>query len=155
VEFWCVTYCLLEKHHKKRNSVHFRRPKTEIHGRKPKYPRKASSGHRATDEFDVIRFPVTSESAMQKVENLNTLVFIVDRNANKPTIKHVFETLYKVKVRKINTLITFDFYCLLLYFMFCFFNVINVNSPLGQKKAFIRLSPEFEAVDVASKVGVL
>jgi large subunit ribosomal protein L23Ae len=100
---------IAEKHHKKRNSVHFRRPKTQINGRKPKYPRKASSGHRPTDDFDIIRFPVTSESAMQKVENLNTLVFIVDRNANKPTIKHVFETLYKVKVRKINTLITFNF----------------------------------------------
>jgi large subunit ribosomal protein L23Ae len=46
----------------------------------------------------------------KKVENLNTLVFIVDRNANKLTIKHVFETLYKVKVGKINTLIMFSFY---------------------------------------------
>ena len=63
----------------------------------------------------------------------NALVFIVDRRATKHEIKHAFEKLYKVKVVKINTLIT----------------------PQGKKKAFIKLSPEHSALDLATEVGII
>ncbi len=63
----------------------------------------------------------------------NSLVFIVDRRATKHEIKHAFETLYKVKVVKINTLIT----------------------PQGKKKAFIKLSPDYSALDLATEVGII
>ena len=63
----------------------------------------------------------------------NALVFIVDRRATKHEIKNAFEKLYKVKVVKINTLIT----------------------PQGKKKAFIKLSPEHSALDLATEVGII
>lgn len=63
----------------------------------------------------------------------NALVFIVDRRATKHEIKQAFETLYKVKVVKVNTLIT----------------------PQGKKKAFIKLSKEQSALDLATEVGII
>jgi ribosomal protein L23 len=65
--------------------------------------------------------------------NENALVFIVDRRATKHEIKHAFEILYKVKVSKVNTLIT----------------------PQGKKKAFIKLTPEYNALDLATEVGII
>ncbi len=63
----------------------------------------------------------------------NALVFVVDRRATKHEIRQAFETLYKVKVVKINTLIT----------------------PQGKKKAFIKLSKEHSALDLATEVGII
>ena len=65
--------------------------------------------------------------------NENALVFIVDRRATKHEIKHAFETLYKVKIAKINTLIT----------------------PQGKKKAFIKLTQDYSALDLATDVGII
>merc|ERR1712087_1043959 len=39
------------------------------------------------DQFSIVRFPLTTESAMKKIEDNNTLVFIVDPKANKYQIK--------------------------------------------------------------------
>lgn len=38
---------------------------------------------------------------------------------------------------------------MLLYFMKC------KNSPDGQKKAYVKLSPDYDALDVASKIGMV
>ena len=39
------------------------------------------------DAFNIIKYPLTTESAMKKIEDNNTLVFIIDRLANKYQIK--------------------------------------------------------------------
>ena len=39
------------------------------------------------DHYAIIKFPLTTESAMKKIEDNNTLVFIVDVKANKHQIK--------------------------------------------------------------------
>ena len=52
------------------------------------------------------------------MEDEHTMVFMVKNDANKRLIKEAFQKLHGVKVRSINTLIT----------------------PLGKKKAYIRLS---------------
>ncbi|MFX0050944.1 MAG: 50S ribosomal protein L23 [Candidatus Hermodarchaeota archaeon] len=84
---------------------------------------------------DIIKYPLITEAAFNKMDNINenALVFIVDRRATKHEIKHAFETLYKVKVIKVNTLIT----------------------PLGKKKAFIKLSSDYNALDLATEVGII
>ena len=56
------------------------------------------------DKYKVIRFPLTTESAMKKIEDNNTLVFIVDKKANKPQIKLAVKQLYDIDVSKVNTL---------------------------------------------------
>jgi large subunit ribosomal protein L23Ae len=48
---------------------------------------------------------VVGESAMKKIEDNNTLVFIVDVKANKHQIKHAVKKLYDIDVAKVNTLI--------------------------------------------------
>jgi ribosomal protein uL23 len=84
---------------------------------------------------DIIKYPLITEAAFNKMDNVNenALVFIVDRRATKHEIKHAFETLYKVKVVKINTLIT----------------------PQGKKKAFIKLSSDYSALDLATEFGII
>ncbi len=84
---------------------------------------------------DIIKYPLITEAAFNKMDNMyqNALVFIVDRRATKHEIKKAFEALYKVKVVKVNTLIT----------------------PQGTKKAFIKLSPENSALDLATEVGII
>jgi large subunit ribosomal protein L23 len=82
---------------------------------------------------EVILRPVVSEVTLTRAERNNELVFIVDRRANKPTIKQAFEALYGVKVERINTCVT----------------------PSGEKKAYIKLRPEHKASDLASRMGML
>jgi large subunit ribosomal protein L23Ae len=53
----------------------------------------------------VIIHPLNTESAMKKIEENNTLVFIVDVKANKRQIKEAMKKLYDVDTIKINTLI--------------------------------------------------
>ena len=46
---------------------------------------------------------MTTESAMKKIEDNNTLVFIVDIKANKPKIKAAVKKMYEVEVAKVWT----------------------------------------------------
>lgn len=57
------------------------------------------------DHYAIIKFPLTTESAMKKIEDNNTLVFIVDVKANKHQIKQAVKKLYDIDVAKVNTLI--------------------------------------------------
>jgi large subunit ribosomal protein L23 len=84
------------------------------------------------EPHSIIIQPVMSESAFGMLENENKLTFIVRRTANKHLIKWAVQKLYEVKVDKINTLIL----------------------PDGRKKAFVRLSPESNAADVATRLNI-
>lgn len=57
------------------------------------------------DRFSIVKFPLTTESAMKKIEDNNTLVFIVDKRANKPQVKQAVKKLYDIDVAKVNTLV--------------------------------------------------
>jgi large subunit ribosomal protein L23Ae len=59
------------------------------------------------DHFAIIKYPLTTESAMKKIEDHNTLVFITDLRANKPQIAAAVKKLYQVDVAKINTLVRY------------------------------------------------
>ena len=85
------------------------------------------------DHYAIIKFPLTTESAMKKIEDNNTLVFIVDVKANKHQIKQAVKKLYDIDVAKVNTLIR----------------------PDGEKKAYVRLAPDYDALDVANKIGII
>ena len=54
--------------------------------------------------------PLNTESAMKKIEENNTLVFLVDVKANKAQIKQALKKLYQIDVVKINTLIRYAFF---------------------------------------------
>lgn len=57
------------------------------------------------DQFKIVKFPLTTESAMKKIEDNNTLVFIVDKRSNKHMIKTAVKKLYEIDVQRVNTLI--------------------------------------------------
>ena len=119
--------------HKKRTQVRFRRPETQTTKRVPKFPRRSIKKETALDHFAVIKYPLNSEKAMSLVEKTNTLTFIVDPKATKAEIKKAVETLHKIHVQSVNTLMR----------------------PDGKKKAYVKLTPEQEALEVASKIGII
>jgi large subunit ribosomal protein L23 len=82
---------------------------------------------------DVIFYPLMTESASLMVERHNKLIFIVNKKAGKADVKRAVEELYEVKVIRITVQTT----------------------PQGEKKAFVKLHPEFKASDVAIKLGIL
>ncbi len=106
-----------------RTNARFYRPKTLSLARDPKFPRiakdTAAEHRRKLDQFSVIKFPLTTESAMKKIEDNNTLVFIVDIRANKHQIKEAVRKLYDIKALKVNTLIRFVLVILILLDVAC------------------------------------
>jgi large subunit ribosomal protein L23 len=82
---------------------------------------------------EVIFYPLMTESASLMVERDNKLIFIVSKKAGKSDIKRAVEELYEVKVDRVTVQTT----------------------PKGEKKAFVKLHPEFKASDVAIKLGIL
>merc|ERR1712018_356375 len=118
---------------KVRTTVQFKRPKTFRPARKPRYPRKSTPARNRLDAYNIIKHPLTTESAMKKIEDNNTLVFITNMKANKHQIKSAVKKLYDINVAKANTLIR----------------------PDGQKKAYVRLAPDYDALDVANKIGII
>uniref|UniRef100_A0A2K6V154 Large ribosomal subunit protein uL23 n=1 Tax=Saimiri boliviensis boliviensis TaxID=39432 RepID=A0A2K6V154_SAIBB len=101
--------------------------------RSPKYPRKSAPRRNKLDHHAIIKFPPTTESAMKKIEDNNTLVFIVDVKANKHQIQQAVKKLCDTDVAKVNTLIR----------------------PDGEKKAYVRLAPDYDALDVANKIEII
>ena len=85
------------------------------------------------DTNEVIFYPLMTEAASIMVEKDNKLVFIVNLKAGKSDIKRAVEQLYEVEVDRITVLTT----------------------PQGEKKAFVKLKPEYRASDVAIKLGIL
>ena len=81
---------------KVRTSVHFHRPRTFRPARNPKFPRKSIPKRNRMDAHNIIKHPLTTESAMKKIEDNNTLVFIVNIKANKhQVLNHLFTQIYQ------------------------------------------------------------
>jgi large subunit ribosomal protein L23 len=74
-----------------------------------------------------------TEKAVNLIESQNTLTFIVDVKASKSDIKRAFERFFNVKVLKVRTVVM----------------------PDGRKRAYIVLSPEYSASDIAVRLGIL
>merc|ERR1712166_717276 len=118
-------------HQASKRKVHFnttfRRPVTKTQKQAPIALRRGVKNDNAVfNPYAVIKHPLGSESAIATIENHNTLVFICDRRCKKATIKKACQELYKIKVRRVNTLIR----------------------PDGEKKAYVTLAADQEALEV-------
>lgn len=82
---------------------------------------------------EVVKYPLLSEDAVTLLESENKITFIVDPRSDKHDIKRAIQELYEVRVEKVSTLLT----------------------PEGEKKAFVKLSPDFKAADLAVRLGIL
>lgn len=116
-----------------RTSATFRQPKTLRLARSPRYAAKAVPHRARLDAHKIVVQPITSETAMKKVEDGNTLVFEVHMHANKHQIKLAVAQLYDVAIKSVNTL-------------------VRTN---GTKKAFVRLTADYDALDVANRIGYI
>ncbi|XP_051055206.1 60S ribosomal protein L23a-like [Phodopus roborovskii] len=94
-------------------------------------PRKSAPWRNKLDHYAIIKFLLTTESAMKKIDDNNALVFIVDVKANKHQITQAVKKLYDMDVAKVNTLIR----------------------PDAEKKAYVRLAPDYDALAVLTKLG--
>jgi large subunit ribosomal protein L23 len=76
--------------------------------------------------------PLVTEKAVMSIESQNMLTFETEKEKTKPEIKNEIESLFKVKVEKLRTLIQ------------------------GNKKyVYVKLKKEFPAIDVATKLGLI
>lgn len=85
------------------------------------------------EAYKTIKYPLATEKAVRMMEVENKLVLIVDRRATKKDIKRSVEELFNVKVLKVHTL----------------------NTPDNRKKAYLTLSQDTPAIDVATKLGLM
>lgn len=79
----------------------------------------------------LIKCFLVTEKSVAELEK-NVLTAIVDIRARKEQIKKEIEKLFDVEVERVNTLIT----------------------PKGEKKAYIKLKPDYSAEEILSKLGV-
>jgi ribosomal protein uL23 len=81
----------------------------------------------------IIKYPLSTEKTLKRLEADNSLVFIVDKTATKQQVKEEIEKLYKVKVKRVNTTI----------------------DTKNRKKAYIKFSEETPALDLATQLGLM
>lgn len=85
------------------------------------------------DPWKIVKHPHLSEKSINLVERENKLVFVVDEDSNKKDIRWAVEDLFDVNVTGVNTLIDMK----------------------GRKRAFVSLSDDDNALDVATKLGMM
>ncbi len=81
---------------------------------------------------EIIVHPRITEKIVRLIEEENKLVFVVDIDANKKEIEGAVEDLFDVEVEDVNTQIT----------------------PEAEKEAFVKLSPSYNADEIAARLGV-
>lgn len=85
------------------------------------------------DPHQVISYPLATERSIRLLEAENKLVFVVQSHATKIDIKQAVEQMFKVKVNMVRTLIT----------------------SRGEKRAYVKLMPQFPAIDIATELGLM
>lgn len=85
------------------------------------------------DSWSILKTPYLTEKSTRMIESQNKLVFLVKERATKQEIKQAVEAEFNVKVRDVNT----------------------TSTMKGEKKAYVRLKPEFKAIDIATKLGMM
>jgi len=118
---------------KVRTSVVIRKPKTLTLARKGKYAKKSAPKKTALHNYSIIKSPLFTDASMKQIEANNTLTFLVHSRANKKQIAQAVKALYEVEAQHVNTLVR----------------------PDGQKKAYVRLNADTEALDVANRIGLI
>ncbi len=81
----------------------------------------------------VIKYPLSTEKAIRMMEAENKLIFIVERKAKKDEVKRAVEASFNVKVAGVTTSV----------------------GPDGKKRAFVRLSMDTPAIEVATRLGMM
>ena len=81
----------------------------------------------------VVKYPLSTEKSIRLVEAENKIIFVVNSKATRKDIKKAVEELFKVKVIHVNTF----------------------NTNKGEKRAYVKLSAETPALDIATELGLM
>lgn len=84
------------------------------------------------NKMQVIKYPVSTEKGIKLMEAENKLIFVVDSRSTKKDIKKSVESMFNVKVESVNTFIN-----------------------QGNKKAYVKISKETPAIDIATRLGLI
>lgn len=85
------------------------------------------------EAYNIVKNPVSTEKSMRLMESENKLVFDVAFKATRPEIKSAIESIFNVKVEKVNTLVL----------------------STGKKRAYVKFSAETPAIDIATQLGIM
>jgi large subunit ribosomal protein L23 len=85
------------------------------------------------DPYVIIKHPLSTEKSIRQIEFDNKLVFAVHPRATKADVKQAVEELFKVKVAKVNI----------------------HNAFQGEKRAYVKLTPDHLASDVSADLGLI
>ena len=85
------------------------------------------------DPYQILKYPLSTEKAVKEMELSNSLIFLVDNRATKEQIKKAAEKAFDVKVIKVRTMI----------------------GPDNKKRAYIKLHPDYPAIDITTKLGLV
>src|SRR3989344_2736053 len=96
--------------------------------------KKQTSGNvQVADVYGILRYPLSTEKNIRLLEAENKLAFVVSNDATRGEIKKAVEELFKVKVSNVNTVVT----------------------AKSEKRAYVRLAPGFQAIDIATDLGLM
>lgn len=84
-----------------------------------------------TDPYEVLLHPYVTERTMDLIDMHNSLEFIVHKRATKPQIKRAFEKVFDVRVAAVNT-----------------------RHTKHGKHAIIKLTKEYKAEDIGTRIGI-
>jgi large subunit ribosomal protein L23 len=100
----------------------------------PRSDSKTNGGNvHVKDPQKVLLNPRATEKAVRVIESENKLIFSVANDATKRDVKQAVEALYEVKVLKVNL----------------------ERTSRGEKRAYVRLMPDFSAEELAAKLGMV
>lgn len=85
------------------------------------------------DPYDVVKYPLSTEKSIGLIRENNSLIFVVDKKANKKDVKNAIENLLKTKVESVNTNLNID----------------------GRKLAYVKFAVGVPAMDIATQLGIL
>ena len=84
------------------------------------------------EPYNIIKYPLSTEKSIRLMNDSNKLIFAVNSRANKSDIKNALEQMFKVKIASVNTLI------------------VNL-----EKSAYLKVSNETPAIDIATRLGLM
>lgn len=82
--------------------------------------------------MSILLYPLATEKAVRLIEDNNEIVFVVSPKANKHQIKYEFEKTFNVKIKSVRTEIM-----------------------KNKKRAYIKLTEKFNALDIATELGMI
>ncbi|MBI4152940.1 50S ribosomal protein L23 [Candidatus Woesearchaeota archaeon] len=85
------------------------------------------------EPHEIIIHPLSTEKSIRLLEAENKLVFAVHPKAERKEVKSALEKMFNIKILKVNMLTTAS----------------------GQKRAYVKLSPEFQAIDIVTDLGLM